>query len=163
MTTFGNHCRFNNLQKETISFWKLSSACISKLSPDVPLLDIFFSLLSLVSCSQTPCLSSIHLVKYKLLFSSEVYADPSHSAYEALRFVSGFTTTLTPGVCTGSFSFIRLPDLLLLLHFHAFVVQVHLNVFIEMNGSHYLYIILGWSQDHPVIHGRLSTRLETFF
>ncbi|XP_030451858.1 thioredoxin-like protein AAED1, chloroplastic isoform X4 [Syzygium oleosum] len=30
-------------------------------------------------------------------FQGEVYADPSHSAYEALRFVSGFTTTFTPG------------------------------------------------------------------
>lgn len=30
-------------------------------------------------------------------FQGEVYADPSHSSYEALRFVSGVTTTFTPG------------------------------------------------------------------
>ncbi|KAF8006094.1 hypothetical protein BT93_K0405 [Corymbia citriodora subsp. variegata] len=29
-------------------------------------------------------------------FQGEVYADPSHSSYEALRFVSGVTTTFTP-------------------------------------------------------------------
>lgn len=29
-------------------------------------------------------------------FKGEVYADPSHSSYEALRFVSGVTTTFTP-------------------------------------------------------------------
>ncbi|KAM5559934.1 hypothetical protein ABKV19_021224 [Rosa sericea] len=29
-------------------------------------------------------------------FRGEVYADPSHSSYEALRFVSGITTTFTP-------------------------------------------------------------------
>ncbi|KAH7513037.1 hypothetical protein FEM48_Zijuj12G0153900 [Ziziphus jujuba var. spinosa] len=29
-------------------------------------------------------------------FKGEVYADPSHSSYEALRFVSGFTKTFTP-------------------------------------------------------------------
>lgn len=28
----------------------------------------------------------------------EVYADPSYSSYEALRFVSGVSTTFTPGV-----------------------------------------------------------------
>lgn len=32
-----------------------------------------------------------------LLYISEVYADPSHSSYEALRFVSGVSTTFTPG------------------------------------------------------------------
>ncbi|XP_071910461.1 thioredoxin-like protein AAED1, chloroplastic isoform X1 [Coffea arabica] len=30
-------------------------------------------------------------------FRGEVYADPSHSSYEALRFVSGVSTTFTPG------------------------------------------------------------------
>ncbi|KAL6998262.1 hypothetical protein U1Q18_008388 [Sarracenia purpurea var. burkii] len=30
-------------------------------------------------------------------FKGEVYADPSHSSYEALRFISGFSTTFTPG------------------------------------------------------------------
>lgn len=30
-------------------------------------------------------------------FQGEVYADPNQSSYEALRFVSGFTTTFTPG------------------------------------------------------------------
>ncbi|XP_057981959.1 thioredoxin-like protein AAED1, chloroplastic [Malania oleifera] len=30
-------------------------------------------------------------------FQGEVYADPSHSSYEALRFVSGASTTFTPG------------------------------------------------------------------
>ncbi|XP_023543102.1 thioredoxin-like protein AAED1, chloroplastic isoform X1 [Cucurbita pepo subsp. pepo] len=29
-------------------------------------------------------------------FQGEVYADPAHSSYEALNFVSGFTTTFTP-------------------------------------------------------------------
>ncbi|XP_038998745.1 thioredoxin-like protein AAED1, chloroplastic [Hibiscus syriacus] len=29
-------------------------------------------------------------------FKGEVYADPSHSSYDALRFVSGFATTFTP-------------------------------------------------------------------
>ncbi|KAK8577300.1 hypothetical protein V6N13_027579 [Hibiscus sabdariffa] len=29
-------------------------------------------------------------------FKGEVYADPSHSSYDALRFVSGVTTTFTP-------------------------------------------------------------------
>ena len=33
-----------------------------------------------------------------LFYISEVYADPSHSSYEALRFVSGVSTTFTPGV-----------------------------------------------------------------
>ncbi|XP_062003185.1 thioredoxin-like protein AAED1, chloroplastic [Rosa rugosa] len=32
----------------------------------------------------------------KTKFKGEVYADPSHSSYEALRFVSGVTTTFTP-------------------------------------------------------------------
>ncbi|KAJ0027325.1 hypothetical protein Pint_35548 [Pistacia integerrima] len=31
-----------------------------------------------------------------LLFVSEIYADPSHSSYDALRFVSGVSTTFTP-------------------------------------------------------------------
>ncbi|CDP06693.1 unnamed protein product [Coffea canephora] len=30
-------------------------------------------------------------------FRGEVYADPSHTSYEALRFVSGVSTTFTPG------------------------------------------------------------------
>lgn len=30
-------------------------------------------------------------------FKGEVYADPSHASYEALDFVSGVTTTFTPG------------------------------------------------------------------
>ncbi|KAL8504569.1 hypothetical protein ACS0TY_015945 [Phlomoides rotata] len=30
-------------------------------------------------------------------FRGEVYADPTHSSYEALKFVSGVTTTFTPG------------------------------------------------------------------
>ena len=34
-----------------------------------------------------------------LLFFSEVYADPNHSSYEALEFVSGVSTTFTPKVC----------------------------------------------------------------
>lgn len=32
-----------------------------------------------------------------LLYVTEVYADPTYSSYEALRFVSGVTTTFTPG------------------------------------------------------------------
>ncbi|KAF5940768.1 hypothetical protein HYC85_021935 [Camellia sinensis] len=32
-------------------------------------------------------------------FKGEVYADPSYSSYKALRFVSGVSTTFTPGVC----------------------------------------------------------------
>lgn len=38
---------------------------------------------------------------------SEVYADPTHSSYEALRFVSGVTTTFTPRVRNISCSFIK--------------------------------------------------------
>lgn len=34
-----------------------------------------------------------------LLLFSEVYADPNHSSYEALEFVSGVLTTFTPKVC----------------------------------------------------------------
>lgn len=32
-------------------------------------------------------------------FSPEVYADPDHSSYEALKFVSGVFSTFTPKVC----------------------------------------------------------------
>lgn len=35
----------------------------------------------------------------RFILISEVYADPSYRSYEALRFVSGITTTFTPGVC----------------------------------------------------------------
>ena len=34
-----------------------------------------------------------------LLLIAEVYADPSYASYKALSFVSGVTTTFTPGVC----------------------------------------------------------------
>lgn len=41
----------------------------------------------------------LQLSNEDLLFFSEVYADPNHSSYKALEFVSGVLTTFTPKVC----------------------------------------------------------------
>lgn len=38
-----------------------------------------------------------------MFFVSEVYADPTHSSYEALRFVYGVSTTFTPKVRENPF------------------------------------------------------------
>ncbi|GMN39067.1 hypothetical protein TIFTF001_008293 [Ficus carica] len=42
---------------------------------------------------------TVRVSRYFECYGYEVYADPSHSSYEALRFVSGVTTTFTPKVC----------------------------------------------------------------
>lgn len=77
-------------------------------------------------------------------FISEVYADPSYRSYEALRFVSGITTTFTPGVIQ-----IRLT-----------LIKCNISSFSMYSNSGLVHLFLstsnlGGSENNTGIHGRL--------
>lgn len=84
------------------------------------------------------------------MFISEVYADPSYASYKALRFVSGVLTTFTPAVYNQ-------------LIFSGFSLFFSLLNLYASNFNIHIYVSLGRSENHPIIHGRLQTGLGTFF
>jgi hypothetical protein len=106
------------------------------------------------------CLFLLQPTNETLFSVSEVYADPSHSSYEALRFVNGVSTTFTPKVSENPF-FINAVMHIITSGLDGVFVKIW-NFVIACRNSQFscFHDTLGRSQDNTVIHGRLSTRLE---
>lgn len=102
---------------------------------------LYKCLIQLVFAKMITC--SWNLTLFFIVFS-EVYVDPNHSSYDALKFVSGVSTTFTPKVLNRW-------HMALCLRYLVLDARVWVNV-----------CDAGGFEDNWVIHGRLQARLGAF-
>lgn len=101
------------------------------------------------------CVFLLQTTNQTLLLVSEVYADPSHSSYDALRFVSGVSTTFTPKVGENPVFINAVMHIITSVLDGVFVKIWHFVTACRNSQFICFHDTLGRSQDNTVIHGRL--------